>query len=257
VPTRHSSGLAENQRLLEVHSQLFKLGRTEATLNVAPSSHEQRSLALGGRRLTLPSWRTLGIVAAVVVAVALLGTGAWFWNASQQQRGAAVYADVLSRHGRAENPLGPPEAREAAVRDLERTLADYPSNAMAPQAAYMLGNVRFISGQYDRARAAYQVAAGRASGTTVAILARAGIGYAWEAEKKLPEAAQAFEAALADLKPTSFYYEELLSDLGRVQERAGKKDAAIATYRRILKDVPKSPRTGEFKTRLASLGATP
>ena len=74
---------------------------------------------------------------------------------------------------------------------------------------------------------------------------------------KFPEATQAFEAALSDLRPTSFYYEELLSDLARVQERAGKKDAAITTYRRFLKDLPKSPRAPEIRTRLASLGATP
>ena len=215
------------------------------------------SLVLLGRRLTLPSWRTLGIVAGAVLAVALLGAGAWFWNASQQQRGSAVYAEALTRHRAAEGPQATPEAREAAMRDIERVLAEYPSNVMAPQAAYLLGNFRFAAGQYDRARAAYQVTVARASGGTMATLARAGVGYAWEAERKLPEATQAFEAALADLKPTSFYYEELLSDLARVQERSGKKDAAIATYRRFLKNLPKSPRAPEVKNRLASLGATP
>ena len=128
---------------------------------------------------------------------------------------------------------------------------------MALQAAQLLGNLRFASGQYEGARAAYQVTIARAGAGTMATLARAGIGYAWEAERKLPEATQAFEAVLADLKPTSFYYEELLSDLARVQERSGKKDAAIATYRRILKDLPKSPRAPEVRARLASLGATP
>ena len=71
------------------------------------------------------------------------------------------------------------------------------------------------------------------------------------------EATQAFEAALSGLKPGSFYYEELLSDLARVQERSGKKDAAITTYRRLLRDLPRSPRVPEIKTRLATLGATP
>ena len=143
------------------------------------------------------------------------------------------------------------------MRDLERVLAEYPSNAMAPQAAYLLGNFRFAAGQYDRARAAYQVTIARASGGTMATLARVGVGYSWEAERKLPEATQAFATALADLKSTSFYYEELLSDLARVQERSGNKDAAIATYRRLLKDLPRSARAPEVRNRLASLGATP
>jgi tetratricopeptide (TPR) repeat protein len=207
--------------------------------------------------MTLPPWRTLAIVAGAVVALVLLGTGAWLWSAAQQERGTAAYAEILLKNRTSENAQTTPEARETAIRDLERVLGDYPSNAMAPQAAYLLGNLRFTSGQYDRARAAWQLTASRARSSTIATLARAGVGYAWEAERKLPEASQAFEAALADLKPTAFYYEELLSDLARVQELSGKKDAAIATYRRLLKDVPKSPRAADVRTRLGSLGATP
>jgi TolA-binding protein len=207
--------------------------------------------------MTLPPWRTLAIVAGAVVALALLGTGAWLWSSAQQQRGTAAYAETLMKNRTSENPQTTPEARETAIRDLERVLGEYPSNAMAPQASYLLGNLRFTAGQYDRARAAFQLTAARAGSSTIATLARAGVGYAWEAERKLPEASQAFEAALADLKPTAFYYEELLSDLARVQELSGKKDAAIATYRRILKDLPKSPRAAEIRTRLSSLGATP
>jgi TolA-binding protein len=196
-------------------------------------------------------------VVGAVLAVLLLGTGVWFWSAAQRQRGSAAYAEALTQHRTTEDPQATPQARETATRDLERVLAQYPSNPMAPQAAYLLGNLRFASGQYDRARAAYQVTIARAGGGTIATLARAGVGYAWEAERKFPEAAQAFEAALTDLKPTAFYYEELLSDLARVQERSGKKDAAIATYRRTLKDLPRSPRAAEIRSRLGSLGATP
>ena len=231
--------------------------RNTATLSEAASSQEHRSYVLAGRRLTLPPWRTLGIVAGAVLAVALIGTGAWFWNTSQQQRGSSVYAEAITRHRAADGPQASPEARNAAITEFERVLAEYPSNVMAPQAAYLLGNLRFAAGQYDRARAAYQITVARASAGTMATLARAGIGYAWEAERKFPEATRAFESALADLKPTSFYYEELLSDLARTQERAGQKDAAIATYRRLLKDLPKSPRAPEIRTRLASLGTTP
>jgi TolA-binding protein len=207
--------------------------------------------------MRLPPWRTLAIAGGAVVALALLGTGAWLWSAMQTQRGAAAYAEALMRNRASENLHANPETREAAIRHLERVLAEYPTNTMAPQAAYLLGNLRFVSGQYDRARAAYQVTVARSGTGTIATLARAGMGYAWEAERKLPEATQAFETALAELKPAAFYYEELLVDLARVQESSGKKDAAIATYRRILKDLPGSARTAEVRRRLGSLGATP
>jgi tetratricopeptide (TPR) repeat protein len=210
-----------------------------------------------GRRLGVPSLRTLGIGAAIVVGIVLLGGAVWFWNETQQHRGSTAYAQAFVRHRASEGPQATPEARQAATRDFEAILAAYPSNQMAPQAAYLLGNLRYASGQYDGARAAYQVTIARAGAGTVNTLARAGMGYAWEAERKFPEATQAFEAALADLKPSAFYYEELLSDLARVQEQGGQKDAAIATYRRMLKDLPRSPRAAEIRNRLGSLGATP
>jgi tetratricopeptide (TPR) repeat protein len=236
---------------------LFKPGRNAVTQNDARLAHEPRSYVLAGRRLKLPPLRSLGIAAGVVLAVALLGTAAWFWNVSQQQRGSSAYADALIRHRAADSPQATPEARNAAIADLERVLGEYPSNAMAPQASYVLGNLRFAAGQYDRARAAYGITASRAGAGTLATLARASIGYAWEAERKFPEAVRAFETAVADLKPTSFYYEEALVDLARAQERAGQKDAAITSYRRLLKDRPGTPRVPEIRARLASLGATP
>ncbi|MGH7393193.1 MAG: tetratricopeptide repeat protein, partial [Candidatus Rokuibacteriota bacterium] len=93
--------------------------------------------------------------------------------------------------------------------------------------------------------------------STVRTLARAGIGYAWEGEQNWAKAAEAFQAALADLKPGDFHYEELLIDLARVQEVGGQKPAAIDTYRRLLKEVPGSLRADDVRTRLASLGAAP
>ena len=192
-----------------------------------------------------------------MVLLALLGTGAWMWNAAQHRRAAAAYAETLLKVRAVENPQATAQDRTAALGDLERVLAEHPTSTMAPQAAYVLGNLRFASGQYDRARAAYQLTVARSGAGTIATLARAGMGYAWEAERKLPEATQAFETALADLKPSAFYYEELLADLARTQEQSGKKDAAIATYRRMLKDRPLSVRAPEVRSRLGSLGATP
>ena len=71
------------------------------------------------------------------------------------------------------------------------------------------------------------------------------------------EAVESYQAALASLKPGDFYYEDLLLDLARAQEQVGKKDAATDTYRRHLKELPKSPRAEEVKAGLTRLGASP
>ena len=195
----------------------------------------------------------MGVVAGLIVL--LLAAGGWFWSSARQHRGTGAYADAMLKLQQLAQ--AGPEARVAAMSDLEGALASYPSNALAPQAAYELGNLRFDAAQYDKARAAWQITIGRSNSPTLTTLAKAGIGYAWEAERKLPEATRAYETALAELKPTAFYYEELLMDLARAQELEGKKDAATATYRKILKDLPRSARVDDIRTRLAKLGAAP
>src|SRR3989442_1787958 len=129
--------------------------------------------------------------------------------------------------------------------------------AMAALGAYELGNVRYGERDWARARSAYEIAAARTGSPTLKALARAGIGYTWEAERNPAKAVESYHAALAGLKPGDFYYEDLLLDLARSQEQAGKKDAAVETYRRHLKELPRSPRADEIKGRLTRLGASP
>src|SRR5438067_1381516 len=137
-----------------------------------------------------PTGRISGITAGVIVGLGLLTAGIWFWSAAQEQRGNTAYGATLVRVRQADSPEATPEAKTAAMAELERVLAEYPSHPMAAQAAYGLANLRFGVGQYDKARSAWQIAIAKSGGATIATLARAGIGYSWEAERKLPEATQ-------------------------------------------------------------------
>ena len=201
-----------------------------------------------------PSRRTLLVLAGAVLAVLVLGGAAWVWYAADQSRARAAYADVMVRVAAAEGPQATAEARTAAARDLEAILARYPSAAAVPQMAYQLGNVRYGAGQYAAARAAYEVVLARGATGTLRTLAQVGRGYTWEAERDWAKAMDAYRAALARLGPKDFYYEALLVDLARTQELAGRKDEAVETYRRILKELPQARRGEEVRARLMRLG---
>ncbi len=136
-------------------------------------------------------------------------------------------------------------------------LAEYPSNAIAVQAAYELGNLRYLNREYPAARGAYAVALAKGAKGTLQTLSRAGIAYAWESERDFAKAAQGFQSALEGLKPQDFLYEDLVVGLARTQELSEQKDAAIATYRRLLQELPKARRADLVRTRLAELGAGP
>ncbi len=197
--------------------------------------------------------RVMTAIAVVLVVVA--GAGVWFWRSTVESRGLAAYAEALNRVQASQAARGSSEARTQAIRELEAVLAEYPSSSAAVEAAYQLGNVRYGNREYQAARGAFEVSLAKGGRGTVGTLARAGVAYTWEAEGKFSEAVRAFQSALAGLRPEDFYYEELLIGLARNQELAGQKDAAVATYQRLLKDVSKPRRGDVARSRLATLGA--
>jgi tetratricopeptide (TPR) repeat protein len=209
--------------------------------------------------MTGPWWQSSRLLIAASVGLALLtagGVGAWLWSEARERRAAAAYTDPLARLSAARGSALTPEVRAGIARDLETALAQHPSAGLAAQAAFELGNLRFAERDWARARTAWEVAAARGTGT-LRTLARASLGYAWEAERNLAKALEAYRAALGALKPGDFHYAELLLAVGRVHELAGDRAAAVETYRRLLKEVPQSPRAEDVRIRLASLGAAP
>lgn len=201
------------------------------------------------------STRWIAALVGVLVAAILAGIGLWWWLETREREAASAYLTAMKKLP--VNGALSPEARAAAAQGLEAALARYPSSPLAPLAAYELGNLRWAERDWALARAAWEVAATRTTSSTVRTLARAGIAYTWEAERNWERAAAAFQAALSGLRPGDFQYVDLLLDLARVYEASSKKNAAIETYRKVLKEVPDTPRADEVRTRLARLGAAP
>jgi tetratricopeptide (TPR) repeat protein len=206
--------------------------------------------------MTLPSRRTLLILAGALLLVVVGGAAGSLWYVSRERAAAAAYAEALTTVQLSRTNAGSPDAAAAAARQLEATLQQYPSSRLAPDAAYELGNLRYAERQYPAARSAYEVALAKGAAPTIRTLSRAGVAYTWEAEKDFARAADAFQAAMTGAGPADFLYEELALDLARTQELAGRREQAIETYRRVLKDLPKARRTDEIRGRLASLGAS-
>ncbi len=203
------------------------------------------------------SRRTITIAAVCAAAAAIILAGGWFWYSAYQARGLATYAEAMSHALAGESPRAPAAVRAGAIRELEAALAEYPSNAAAVQASYELGNLRYLNREYPAARGAFEIALRKGARGTLRALSATGVAYAWESERDFAKAAAAFQAALAGLQPRNFLYEELMLGLGRNQELSGQKDAAIATYRRLLQELPKARRGDMARTRLAELGAAP
>ncbi len=198
--------------------------------------------------------RSLILAAACAAAGGLILFGGWFWYSAVQTRGLAAYAEAMT-HAQASQAQGSGDARARAIRELEAVLAQYPSNVAAGQAAYELGNLRYLNREYPAARGAFEVALAKGAKGALRTLSRAGIAYTWESERDFAKASAAFRAALDSLRPQDFLYEELVLGLARNQELSGQKQAAIATYRGLLQDLPRARRSDVVRARLAALGA--
>jgi len=204
---------------------------------------------------TLPSGRTLVIGGVATVLVLAAATGGWYWYDRQQRRVAAMYADVMTRVYSAQSPQAPADARVRAQQELEQLLTQQPSAAPVAEAAYELGNLRYVARQWAPARSAYEIALARGQSPTVRALARTSIGYTWEAERDWGKAIDAFGALARDLGPRDFLFDEVHFALARVQELGGKPADAVATYQRLLKEEPTGLRVEEARQQLIRLGA--
>lgn len=203
--------------------------------------------------MTLPSPRLLALGAGILALAAALGAGGWWWYRVEQDKALDAWARIETRLVTARGPQGTPEQRAAALTEIEQFLAAHRSSSVAPLAAFELATLRFAAGQHAAARVAYELALARGASPTVRTLSRSGLAGTWEAERDFARAAALYQALLADLKPGEFQYEQTLLDLARTQLLVGRRDQAIATYERLLRDLPSSARADDVRARLASL----
>ena len=196
----------------------------------------------------------LGLQAlAGVLVVVLVAAGAWAWYRSQESRGLAALVEAAALVQRAEAPEASAEARAKAITALEAVVTQYPRLTAIPQASYQLGNLKYMAGQYNQARVAYELAIAKSSPGSIRTLAALGVGYAWEAEKNYANAAGAYEGALKGLGAKDFLYEEALMADARAQELSGKPAIALDVYQRLLRDLPDSRHADDLRSRIASL----
>jgi TolA-binding protein len=192
-----------------------------------------------------------------VLVIGLIWGGWALWKMRYEAQGSIAFTQARALAVQSQAPGASQEARQRAEQALQDVVAEYPRLSSIGQAAYLLGSLRFANGQWASARAAFEIAQARAGSPTLAALAALDIGYSWESERNYPEAEKAFRSAISSAGPKSFLYEEAMLDIARVQDLGGKREAAVETYQRLLKDLPDSRRAEEFRSRMASLQSAP
>lgn len=128
------------------------------------------------------------------------------------------------------------EKMPQTVVALNKVANDYAGTVAGTDALLTLGDLVARHESPEAAVSYYEKAASQAPDSMTKALARSAMGYAYERAGKWAEAQRAFEQAL-QLGQAPLHADLLLAT-ARVQVAQNLKDAAKATYDRIIKDLP-------------------
>lgn len=202
-------------------------------------------------------WLLAGVAIAVIAGAAV---GGFLWMRQHEDRAAADLLHEATR-GASERSLlgGPPPMRSAAESQkaseaLRKILADFPRSSVAPQAAYLLGNVLSDLKDWDGAVNAYQDFLERYGGQRSLVpLVYQRLAYAQLAQGKIEEAEKTLTAvAQINGAPNK---DQALFELGKLDELLNRPEGALAHYQEIVKTHPSSPLAAEASLRIKTLDA--
>jgi len=188
------------------------------------------------------TWLTAGIVVALIVGLAV---GGFLWMRQQK-----VYAE---RAMAAPQPRRPEDVQKA-VQVFRKVLLEFPRSAVAPQAAYMLGNALSDLRDWEGAEKAYHEFLTRYADHRVLVpLVYQRLAYAQMAQGKLEQAEQSFSAILKIIGGPN--KDQALFELGKIDEILNRPEGALARYQEIIKAYPSSPFADEASVRVKTLDA--
>src|SRR5437667_1955633 len=104
-------------------------------------------------------WLVAGVAAAVLLGVAV---GGFLWMRQQDDYAAAdLFYEATQRASEPSQTGAPPAPRrpedlQKAIETFRKILTDFPNSSVAPQAAYLLGNVLSERKDWDGANKTYK-----------------------------------------------------------------------------------------------------
>ncbi len=139
-----------------------------------------------------------------------------------------------------------------AASEFQKVITNYSGSLAAQEAVINLNQVRLINGQGELAAVNLQDFLKTNPDVQFRGPAYGLLGRAYENSKRSGEAAAAYENA-SKLAQFDYLKADLLLDAARAYGDAGQKDKAIAAYRSVMKDFPKTSSNVEAEIRLAEL----
>ncbi|WP_447979506.1 tetratricopeptide repeat protein [Candidatus Nitrospira bockiana] len=192
-------------------------------------------------------------VAVVVIAGLIIGGIVWFDQRNRER------ARDLEREATAlylDRPIEKPEQAEQnlkeAIARYRQVLEQYPRTSSAPLALFHLGNALMDAKDLTGAIDAYQkFLAAYPDNKPLLGLVLQRLAYAQLLKGDVNSAVKSFTLALET--PGTLNKDQVLYELGKIEESQSRPEGALARYQELMKSYPNSPFSAEAAVRAKAL----
>jgi tetratricopeptide (TPR) repeat protein len=216
-------------------------------------AHLLSGLERAGLTLQQRSRQIFIVLGVVVIAVVIVGVVVWLDHRNAQQ---AVELEQQATQLYLDRPVDKPQQADQNLKQaitLYRQLLDqYPRSSSAPLALFQLGNALVQANDIAGAIEAYQkyVALYNENKPLLGMVLQR-LGYAHLIKGDREAATKVFVAAL-DM-PGTLNKDQVLYELGKIEEAQSRPEGALARYQDLTKTYPNSPFAGEATVRAKAL----
>lgn len=194
----------------------------------------------------------IGLMIVVMGAVAL---GGLLWWHHQQREEALVLLEQAQKLY-ADRPIDQPDRlkqnMEQAIELFQRIVKEYPDTPSAGIALYLLGNALFDMGNVEQAIGAYRQFIEEYGSDEILlgfVYQRLGMAYLQQGERE--KGIEVLSKVLS--LPGATNKDQVLYELGKLQEMDGNTEQALAYYQELQNSFPYSPYANEADLRVKML----
>lgn len=213
--------------------------------------------------------RDQAVVTVLVVAVAVLGIGGYFfWHQRTNDRASEMFGEAMAI---TEAQIAPPSSLpgavqapgtypsetarlQAAVTAFQAVASAYPSTDSGLAAKYQAAAAELSLNKLPEAEKGFQDVISDAPKSLYGPLARLGLAGAYAAERQYDKAIQIYND-LAAQRDSTLPVDGILMQLGDTCVHAGKSQDARAAFKRVVDEFPDSVYAQTAKTQLAQISA--
>jgi len=193
------------------------------------------------------------IGAGLLAGLIVLATGFFFYSRHVEAQAEKLYLKAYELQYATPNLYAGREAVTPVLTAYEEVIKTYPRTSAAANAHYMLGNLYYRMGDYDKSRSSFEAFLDRASRNHVLTpFTYTGLGYCHEAKQEYEKALAAFEKAVqkdAGGLLTGVSY----GNMARVYEEMKNPGKALEFYQKALEKISDPSMAAFIKRKIATL----